>query len=82
MKSENSSQYGIQNSPLFMKVQAFCEEMCFRSLLENLGMLNPKPNVGKLKMVSSVSYLHISKMPAKLKKKIKNFSMPNWYKSK
>ena len=31
-------------------------------------MLNPKNNVGKLKMASSLSYLHISKMDAKVKK--------------
>ena len=31
-------------------------------------MLNPKTNVGKLKMASSLSNLHISKMAAKLKK--------------
>ena len=31
-------------------------------------MLNPKTNVGKLKVASSLSYLHISKMAAKLKK--------------
>ena len=31
-------------------------------------MLNPKTNVGKLKVASSLSNLHISKMAAKLKK--------------
>ena len=35
-------------------------------------MLNPKTNVSKLKMASSLSNLHISKMPAKLKKIHKN----------
>ena len=33
-------------------------------------MLNPKPNVGKLKMAPSLSILHISKMAAILKKNI------------
>ena len=31
-------------------------------------MLNPKTNVGKQKMASSLSNFHISKMAAKLKK--------------
>ena len=33
-------------------------------------MLNPKTNVGKLKMASSLPNLHISKVAAKLKKKL------------
>ena len=32
------------------------------------GLLNPKTNVGKLKMASLLSNLHISKMAAKMKK--------------
>ena len=36
------------------------------------GMLNPKTNVGKLKMASLLSNLHISKMAAKLRKIDKN----------
>ena len=35
-------------------------------------MMKPKTNVGKLKMSSSVSNLHISKMAAKLEKKYKS----------
>ena len=31
-------------------------------------MLNPKTKVGKVKMASSLSYLHISKVAVKLKK--------------
>ena len=39
-----------QKSRLFMKVQAFCEENCLRSLhLWIFGMLNLKNNDGKLK---------------------------------
>ena len=37
-------------------------------------MLNPKTNVGKLKIASSLSNLHVSKMAAKFKKYQQNLS--------